>query len=161
MSTLSWCCTMGTSSYCRTVGTSSKCCTMGTLGSWGSSSIKVVGQGLAWLSGTGDGEGTATGWPVSPLVRYSCARVGVLLPEAVTAGVSGREGRTGWLWTSSHVREAGRELADSWSISWLGEEGVSGVLCGSSMLGEKEWSGVLSVSTWQGGDGGPGWHGHS
>ena len=109
----------------------------------------------------GDGERSDPGWPVSPLVRHSCPHVGVLLPEAVTTGISGREGRTGWLWTSSQLRELGRELADSQSIPWLGEEGVSGILCGSSMLCEEGWSVMLSVSSWQGDDDGPGWHGHS
>ena len=63
------------------------------------------------------------------------------------------------LGTSVHVWESccqklsllgsrgGRELAGS-LISLLGEEGVSGILCGSSMLGEEGLSGMLSVSSW-------------
>ena len=84
---------------------------------------------------------------MSPLVRYFCAHVGVLLPEAVTAWISWREGRAGWLWTSFNGSEGERELAGS-PISLLGEEGVSGILCGSSMLGEEGVSGMLSVSSW-------------
>ena len=110
---------------------------------------------------SGDGERSDPGWPVSPLVRYSFPHVGVLLPEAVTTWISGREGRAGWLCTSSQLRELGRELADSQRFPWLGEEGVSGILCGSSMLCEEGWSVMLSVSSWEGDNGGTGWPGHS
>ena len=92
----------------------------------------VLTQGLAWLlfppggrggaevlCATGDGERNDTRWPMSPLVRHSCACEGVLLPEADTDGISGREGWPGW----------------------LGEEGVSGMLSVSSWRGDEEGPG--------------------
>ena len=101
---------------------------MGTSEWYCSSSFnKVFGQELAsWqgegeradmLCATGGGEGRSTDRSVSPLVRCSCAGV-ALLPEAVTAGLSGREEETvllGFSWLSG-------VLTGSQSLSWLGGE---------------------------------------